>query len=170
MALAIRAAQISDATAIARIYEPYVRETAISFEDHPPTATEMAERVASTATAYPYLVAERDGAVVGYAYAGAVRSRAAYRASTEVTVYVHCDEHGRGVGRALYLRLLEELRERGFHTAFACIALPNAPSVALHEAVGFRPVGIWREAGMKFDRWHDVGWWQVMLSDGPPPS
>jgi phosphinothricin acetyltransferase len=161
--LIIRAAIVEDAPAISRIYAPYVLETAISFEDAPPSSAEMAERMLAITSDYPYLVAQREGAVVGYAYAGMVRTRAAYRASVEVTVYVDRAEHGRGIGRALYQRLLDELRERGFHTAFACVALPNPGSVALHEAVGFTAVGTWREAGMKFGRWHDVGWWQIML-------
>jgi phosphinothricin acetyltransferase len=86
------------------------------------------------------------------------------------TVYIDQAVHGKGLGRALYVQLLHELRERRFHTAFACITLPNPASVALHEAVGFASVGIWQEAGVKFGRWHDVGWWQVLLDAGGPTA
>jgi L-amino acid N-acyltransferase YncA len=161
--IAIRSATVEDAPAIRAIYAPVVATTAISFEDIPPSAAEIALRIADTLAGYPYLVATRDGSVVGYAYAGPHRERSAYRFSTDVTVYVAREAHRTGVGRALYGALLPELARRGFHAAFAGIALPNAASVALHEAVGFTKVGVYREVGFKFGRWHDVGWWQRLL-------
>lgn len=164
--LRIRPAVERDAAAIQAIYAPYVVETAISFEDAPPSVEEMAERIARTSATHPYLVAEREGRVAGYAYATAVRARSAYRYSAEVTVYVAQRAQRRGVGRALYEALLETADHQGLHTLFACIALPNAASVALHEAVGFQPAGVWRDAGRKFDRWVDVGWWQRLARRG----
>jgi phosphinothricin acetyltransferase len=157
---AIRPASTADAAAVRHIYAPIVEQTAISFEDDPPTADEMAQRIEA---AHAFLVAERGGTVVGYAYASAHRARAAYRTSVDVTVYI--DERARrsGVGKALYRALLPMLRQQGFHAAFAGIALPNPASVALHESVGFTPVGVYREVGFKLGRFHDVGWWQMIL-------
>ncbi len=160
----IRSARPSDAETVQAIYAPIVETTAISFEDVPPSATEMAQRIESTSRqGYPYLVAERNGEVIAYAYAGPHRARAAYRSSVDVTIYVAEDARGGGVGRTLYTELLTSLRRAEFHAAFAGIALPNPGSIALHEAVGFTHLGTYREVGFKFDRWHDVGWWQRNL-------
>ncbi|MGI9408828.1 MAG: arsinothricin resistance N-acetyltransferase ArsN1 family B [Hyphomicrobiaceae bacterium] len=159
----IRPATTSDAASIAAIYAPIVEHTAISFEEAPPAANEMAQRIAATLERFAYLVADEDGAVMGYAYAGAHRARPAYRWSVDVSVYVGDTARGKGVGKALYTDLLSRLEQAGYHAAFAGITLPNAASVALHESVGFIPVGVYREVGFKFDRWHDVGWWQCIL-------
>ena len=159
----IRDASPEDAAAIQAIYAPIVRDTPISFELDPPSVGEMAERMERVAATHPYLVAERDGAVIGYAYAGPFKERRAYRFAAEVTVYVAESAQGGGIGRALYGALLERLTESGHHTAIGIIALPNPGSVALHERVGFRHVGTVHEAGWKFDRWHDVGYWQRVL-------
>ena len=161
--LRVRAATPADASAVQAIYAPIVRETAISFEETPPSAEEMAQRIAAVSETYPYLVAERKGRIAGYAYGSQHRARAAYRRAVEVTVYVADAERGRGVGRTLYNGLLPALSEGGFHMAFAGIALPNPGSVALHEAVGFERIGVFSEIGFKFGRWHDVGWWQRRL-------
>lgn len=161
---AIRCAATVDALAMRAIYAPIVEMTAISFEEVPPTVEEMAERVETTLRSFPYLVAENGGRVVGFAYASQHRTRAAYRRSVDVTVYVAEHARGVGVGRALYGALLPMLTERGFHAAFGGIALPNPGSVALHEAMGFEHVGVYREVGFKLGRWHDVGWWQRLLS------
>jgi phosphinothricin acetyltransferase len=145
-----------------------VLETAISFEDTPPTADEMAARIAAASDSYPFLVFETDGKIVGYAYGGAHASRPAYRWSVNTTVYAAAHVHRRGVGRALYAALLDALARQGFHAAFAGIALPNNKSVGLHEALGFRHIGTYEEVGFKFGRWHDVGWWRRVLNEGPP--
>lgn len=168
--LTIRTATPDDANAIAAIYGPYVRDTVISFEAVPPSASEMRERIETTLRGYPYLVAERDGTVVGYAYAGAFHRRAAYRTTIEVSAYVASDARGMGAGRKLYETLLAQLRERDFHAAIGVIALPNEASVALHERFGFRHVGTLREVGVKFGEWRDVGWWQLRLNDQAPPT
>ncbi len=158
----IRSATRDDAASIHAIYAPYVEETTVSFEEFPPTIEEMAKRIEATLKSYPYLVAARDGQVVGYAYAGPQAVRSAYRYSVEVTVYVAESAQRTGVGRALYGTLLPELTERGFHAAFG-VTLPNPGSAGLLEAVGFEYLGIYREVGFKFGEWLDVGWWQRLL-------
>jgi phosphinothricin acetyltransferase len=152
-----------DGAACAAIYAHYVRETAISFELDPPTGEEMARRIAQFAGSHGWLTAELGGAVVGYAYGSPHASRAAYAMSCDVAVYVDRAHARKGVGRALYSALLPHLKAGGYHAAFAGIALPNEGSVALHEAMGFTLVGIYREVGRKFGAWHDVGWWQRLL-------
>ena len=161
--LVIRAATRADAPGVQAIYAPMVEHTVISFEEVPPTIREMADRIDATSANYPYLIAERYGVVLGYAYASRHRERAAYRSSVDVTVYIAEGARRSGTGRALYSKLLPILASRGFHAAFAGIALPNPGSIALHERVGFTQVGIYREVGSKFGRWHDVGWWQRLL-------
>lgn len=159
----IRRARPGDAAAVAAIYAPYVRDTAVSFETEPPDAAEMAARIEH---ALSWLVAEVDGVVRGYAYAGPHRSRAAYRWSVDVSVYV--DLPRSGLGRALYERLLADLTERGYAQAFAGITLPNEPSIGLHRALGFEPVGVYRNVGYKHGRWRDVSWWQRELRGAVP--
>lgn len=159
----IRTVAIEDARFIEAIYRPIVENTAISFEDKAPSVAEIETRIAETLAAYPYLVAERGQHVVGYAYASQHRARAAYQRSVDVTAYVDQDARRSGIGSALYQHLLADLAARGFHTAHAGIALPNPASVALHERLGFNLVGVYREVGFKFGKWHDVGWWQRLL-------
>jgi L-amino acid N-acyltransferase YncA len=170
-AFVIRPAQASDGAAVAAVYSPYVRDTAVSFEVEPPTGAVMAERIISTLGTHPWLVAEREGVVVGFAYAGKHSQRAAYRWTVDVTVYVRDTERRAGVGRQLYQVLLGTLRLQGFRSAFAEIVLPNPGSVRLHESMGFRHVGIHIDIGHKLGRWHDIGYWRLGLADGPePPS
>ena len=123
----------------------------------------MAGRIADCGGSHGWLVAEVDGEVAGYAYGSVHRTRAAYASSCDVAVYVDPVHARRGIGRALYMALLPALAERGFHAAFAGIALPNAASIGLHESMGFTPVGIYREVGWKLGAWRDVGWWQRLL-------
>lgn len=163
----IRFAEPTDGAALAAIYAPIVVDTAISFEAVPPSAAQMAERVAAIAATWPYLVAEIDGAVAGYAYASTYRERAAYRWSVSVTAYVAEPARGRGVGASLYTALLALLREQGYRTAFAGITLPNTASVALHERHGFRHIGTDPNAGHKLGRWWDVGRWALELQNLP---
>ena len=173
MSLRIRPATESDGAAIAAIYAPVVETSATSFEFDPPTAAEMAGRVGTTLERYPWLVCERDGEVIGYAYATRHRDRAAYQWSAETSVYIRPDAHRTGVGRALYGALLPMMAAQGLRNAFAGATLPNPGSVALHEAVGFRLVGVFRNIGYKLGAWHDVGWWQLALrpdaADAPAP-
>jgi phosphinothricin acetyltransferase len=159
-----------DAAACAAIYAPHVDPGPASFEEVPPAAAEVARRMRS---AHSWLVAEADdGTVAGFAYASRHRDRAAYRWAVDVAVYVAGSNQRQGVGRALYAALLPDLAARGFRAACAGIALPNRPSVALHEAFGFELVGIYRRIGFKAGAWRDVGWWQLDLAagdDAPPP-
>jgi L-amino acid N-acyltransferase YncA len=160
-----------DAQACAAIYAPFVRDTAISLEEEPPDAAEMAARISHTEALYPWLVLERDGVVAGFAYASQHRARIAYRWSTDVTVYVDPTRHRRGLGRRLYDALLPLLRAQGLRTACAGITLPNDASVGLHEAMGFTSIGVYRHIGFKHGAWRDVGWWQLDLGqpgDGAP--
>jgi phosphinothricin acetyltransferase len=144
----------------------YIAHTAVHFGLTPQADAEFEAMWRSGCERYPWLAAEVDGRFAGYAKAGLWRSREAYALTAEVSVYVEPAFHGRGVGRALYGALIERLRAGGFHTAVGGVTLPNQASVRLHEAMGFRHVGTFREVGRKFDQWHDVGWWQLMLNDG----
>jgi L-amino acid N-acyltransferase YncA len=172
--LTIRDAEpVRDGGACAAIYAPHVEGSAVSFEQRAPDAAEMAARIERYASAHAWLVAEREGEVVGYAYATAFNERPAYRWSTSVSVYVADAVRGQGAGRALYEALFERLRERGFRMACAGITLPNAASVGLHERLGFELVGVNREIGWKEGAWRDVGWYQLELApaeEGPPPE
>jgi phosphinothricin acetyltransferase len=161
-----------DAVACAAIYAPFVRETAVSFEDQPPDAAELRRRMEQISARYPWLVAEEHGEVVGFAYASAHRERAAYRWAADVTVYIGPDHHRRGIGRSLYSALFELLGAQGVRMACAGITLPNPASVALHEKLGFQPVGVYRRIGWKFGAWHDVAWYQRELAagGGEPPA
>jgi len=152
-----------DSAACAAIYAPFVGEGWISFELEPPAADEIARRMTKYAGSHAWLVAEIDGKVAGYAYGSPHRERAAYASSCDVAVYVDPAHARQGIGRALYAALLPLLAERGYHAAFAGIALPNEASIGLHEAMGFTPVGIYREVGWKQGGWRDVGWWQRLL-------
>jgi L-amino acid N-acyltransferase YncA len=172
---AIRLAEKRDARAIADIYRPSVESSATSFELAPPGEQEMERRLAATLVDSPWLVCERGGEVLGFAYGGKHRDRAAYRWSVDVSVYILDGHHRRGVGRSLYVSLLALLRLQGFYAAHAGITLPNAGSVGLHESLGFCPVGVYRAVGYKFGAWRDVGWWQLPLreregSPAPPLS
>jgi phosphinothricin acetyltransferase len=173
MGSVLRLATPADAAGIHAIYAPIVRDTVISFEFDPPTVEEIARRVANTLVQWPWLVCEGDGEVIGYAYAGRHRERAAYQWSVDVSVYILERARRSGVGRALYSALLPMVTLQGFYNAYAGITLPNAASVALHEAVGFTPLGVYHAVGYKFDAWHDVGWWERPLQprrlDPSPP-
>lgn len=160
----VRVARPEDAARIAAIYAPYVESTPITFEIDPPSADDMRERVERIQARWPWLVWEDGGRVLGYAYAGEHRARAAYRWCVEVAVYVAAGAQRRGVGRALYGALLPMLVLQGFRNAYAGITLPNPASVALHEAVGFVPLGVYRRVGWKLGAWHDVGWWSRDLA------
>lgn len=161
----IRLAGPSDAGGVAEIYGPVVAATAISFEIDPITGREMERRIAEVLRLAPWLVCSDPEGVAGYAYASRHRERAAYRWCVDVSVYVRDTRRRTGVGRALYTSLLSLLRLQGFRAAHAGITLPNPASVALHESLGFRPIGVYPAVGFKLGRWHDVGWWQLELGD-----
>jgi phosphinothricin acetyltransferase len=165
----IRDASELDAEACVAIYTPYVTDTAITFEIEPPTVAEMASRIAQAQQTHAWMVLEDDGRVVGYAYAGPMKPRAAYRWSCEVSVYLEPGRRRTGGGRALYEALFERLIERGFRTAIAGMTLPNDASVGLHKALGFESIGTYRQIGWKLDAWHDVHWRQRPLAVLPDP-
>lgn len=156
----VRIAREADAEAIRGIYAPHVEHSAVSFETVVPGADEMAARVRKLLPTHPWLVAIIGDRIAGYAYASPHRERPAYRWSVEVTAYVHAEFHGRGIGKRLYTALHALLKAQNYVNAFGIVTLPNAASVALHEACGFRQCATFCRAGYKFGRWHDVGWWQ----------
>ncbi len=161
----IRLATAADGAGVQAIYAPIVRETVISFEFDPPSVAEMQRRIESTLTTLPWLVWEDRGRVLGYAYAGRHRERAAYQWSVDTSVYVAGDSRRLGIARRLYTALFGILEDLGYFNAFAGITLPNEASVGFHEAVGFSPIGVYRNVGYKFGAWHDVGWWQKVLRE-----
>jgi phosphinothricin acetyltransferase len=165
---AVRAATDADAEAIAAIYAPYVLETAISFDEIPPAADEMRRRLSAAQETYPFLVFDDGQGVLGYAYGSTHRAKPAYRWSVETTVYTARHLHRRGIGRALYVRLLDLLTRQGFHSALAGIVPPNEASVGLHEAMGFVYLGTFPEIGFKHGRLHELGWWRRILAEGAP--
>lgn len=162
--MSIRMATAEDAAAVAAIYNPYVADTCITFETEPVQAAGMAARITEVLDAgLPWLLAENAAGAAGFAYASKWKGRCAYRFSVESTVYLHRGHTGRGIGRALYGRLLEEIRARRMHAVIGGIALPNAASIALHQRLGFRKVAHFEQVGYKQDRWIDVGYWQLLI-------
>lgn len=159
----IRDATAEDAAAVAAIYNHYIRHTVVTFEEEPVSAEEMAGRIARTQASHPWLVAETDEGVVGYAYAHPWHERAAYRHSVESAIYLDKEATGRGVGTRLYRALLDRLPALGVHTVIGGVSLPNDASVALHEKLGFEKRAHYREVGRKQGRWIDVAYWQLFL-------
>ena len=170
MKTVIRLANAADGAAFAEIYRPAVANSAISFEVVPPDAIEMSHRIEKVLALAPWLACEIDGAVAGYAYASAFRDRAAYQWSVEVSAYVSAFARGKGVARSLYEVLFQLLVLQRFRSAYAGITLPNAASVGLHTALGFTPVGAYRNVGYKNDAWHDVAWFQLTLAPHTVPA
>jgi phosphinothricin acetyltransferase len=162
--IAVRAAAEQDAAQIADIYNYYVANTVITFEDQAVSQEEMAGRISEVQRrGLPWLVAESAGTVVGYSHASPWKARSAYRHSVESTVYLRRGFEGRGIGKRLYSALLPLLRERGVHAVIGGAALPNEASVGLHLSLGFERVATFRQVGFKHDRWVDVAYWQRIL-------
>lgn len=159
----VRPVQGKDVAAITSIYDYYIQNTYISFEEEPVSESEMASRVAHITESYPWIVFEENGEVIGYAYAGKWKERTAYRFTGEATVYVEREAIGRGIGSVLYDHLLKEVRKSDMHSLMAVIALPNDASVRIHEKYGFKKTAHFKEAGFKFGTWIDVGYWQLIL-------
>lgn len=164
----IRSATTADAAACLAIYGPIVQTTAISFEAAVPSVEEFAARIENSLSAWTWLIAEKEGRCIGYAYGHAHRPRAAYQWSVETTIYVSSAHHGQGVGKSLYARLFADLAALGYCNAYAGVAQPNEASMALHRGVGFEYIGTFRAVGRKFERWHDVAWFQRKLRETPP--
>ena len=163
----IRSATAADAQAICSIYNHFILQSTVTFEETAIAPDDMAARIAAGSGRLPFLLAELDGAVAGYAYAVPWKTRSAYRHTVESSVYVAPGFAGMGLGSRLYQALLQDLRERDVHAVLAGIALPNSASVGLHEAFGFAKVGQMREVGRKFGQWLDVGYWQLVLASQP---
>ena len=171
--IVIRAAVPEDAASIAAIYAPHVLVGTVSFETDAPDARQMRARMAASDGLYPWLVATigAEGGVLAFAYAAPFHKREAYRFACETTVYVADAAQRQGAGRLLYEALIDTLRAQGFTQAIGVLSLPNDASITLHEAVGFRRAGVYREVGFKQGRWIDVGFWQCRLNEGTvPPS
>lgn len=166
----LRLATEADAEALLAIYAPYVRDTAITFEDTPPSLSEFRSRIGSILASYPYLVAEGEAGILGYAYASRFRARSAYDWCAEITVYIAPSAHRMGLGRLLYEKLLAILERQGVRNVYACIAWPNEPSVAFHQALGFAPVAHLNRCGYKLGQWWDTVWLERFLGrhDLPP--
>jgi L-amino acid N-acyltransferase YncA len=164
----IRAISLSDAYAICAIYNHYIANTPITFEVEAVSEAEMSGRIRETLSSFPWLVYEESGEVLGYAYASKWKGRSAYRYSAESTIYLRDGQGGRGIGHRLYSQLLSELRNRGLHCIIGGIALPNEASQRLHEKLGFKKVAHFEQVGWKFEKWIDVGYWQLTFSDDLP--
>ncbi len=160
----IRPVKKEDSRRICEIYNYYVQNTCISFEEAPVPREEMETRISSISTAYPFLVYEENGVLFGYAYANKWRDRSAYRYVAEVTVYIDKDHLGRGIGRILLKQLLDNCKKQGFHALMAVISLPNEASIRLHEEFGFKKAAHFSEVGYKQDKWIDVGYWELILN------
>ena len=167
----IRLATREDSPQIAAIYRPFCEDSCISFETEAPDAAEFAQRIERIGKRFPWLVDDREGVVAGYAYASPHRERAAYRWVVEVTVYIHEQFRGKGVGTALYAELFTRLRAQNLSKAYAGILVPNPASQAFHESMGFRLVGVYEKVGYKLGAWRDVGWWVLTLQpEAVPPA
>ena len=166
----IRPVSESDAPQLAAIYAPYVAQTAITFEYTVPSAEEFAQRIRKTLEFYPYIAAERDGVLLGYAYAGPFKARAAYDWDCEMSIYIDRHEHGRGLGRKIYCSLEEELGRMGIQNLYACIGFPEKEdeyltrdSVRFHERMGYVITGTYHKCGYKFGRWYDMVWMEKII-------
>lgn len=160
----LRPATTADAAAIAEIYNHYVLHTIITFEEEAVPEAEMAQRITEVLGAgLPWFVWEEGGRVLGYAYAGKWKSRCAYRYAVESSIYLSQDTTGRGLGTKLYVALIDALRTKGIHSIIGGIALPNPASVGISEKLGFQKIGHFKEVGWKFEKWIDVGYWELIL-------
>ena len=163
----IRNATNADSLAIADIHNHYILNTVVTFEEDTITAAEMQRRITDIEARYLWLVYEENGIVVGYAYAGPWKARSAYRYAVESTVYLHTAHTGKGIGKLLYAKLIEGLKEINIHSVIGGIALPNDASIKLHERLGFKNIGQFIEVGLKFGKWVDVGYWELILENKP---
>ncbi|MEM7110054.1 MAG: arsinothricin resistance N-acetyltransferase ArsN1 family B [Bacteroidota bacterium] len=160
----IRSATPDDAAAIAEIYNYYIENSVATFEEIKVTIADMGTRIQKVTSKLPWIVYEKDGLILGYAYATQWKPRSAYRKSVESTVYVAPNAYQKGIGRKLYVELIDQLKVLTLHAVLAGITLPNEASIALHEHLGFVKVGQFKEVGFKFQKWVDVGYWQLILN------
>lgn len=164
----IRNAALSDLPVILDIYRPYILETAITFEYDVPTLAEFETRFRTTTDKYPWLVWEEDGEILGYAYAGPFHSRAAYQWDADLSIYLRQDCRGKGIGKALYTELEYRLRELGYHVLYGIVTSANAASCRFHEALGYHPIAVFENTGVKFGRWYGITWYEKRIREGIP--
>ena len=160
----IRNVKITDAQEIMEIYNYYITNTHVTFEEEPLTLTEMENRIKETTVNFPWIVYVDKNKVLGYAYASRWRTRSAYKHTAESTVYLHHDSTGRGIGTALYSNLLNSIKEAGYHAVMGSLGLPNDKSAGLHQKFGYVKVAHMKEVGYKFGKWIDVGYWELLLT------
>ena len=165
----IRNVKTEDAAPLVAIYNHYIENTVITFEEMPLTEMEFAERITSITHDFPWIVHEQEQNVItGYAYANTWKTRGAYRQCVEISMYLDKNQLGKGIGTQLYQALIDALKARGKHTLLAGIAIPNDASIALHRKLGFEKVGYFKEVGRKFDRWLDVEYWELLINPQSP--
>jgi phosphinothricin acetyltransferase len=160
----IRPVRAEDAREICAIYNHYIKNTVITFEEELLEAPEMERRIAAISAKYPWLVHEENGEIIGYAYANSYRDRSAYRYAAELSIYLKEERQGEGIGSALFGRLLSELKETKLHALVSAITLPNERSIALQEKFGFKEIARFAEIGFKFGKWLEVGYWELIIS------
>lgn len=163
----IRPATKEDGAALLKIYERYIRDTAITFEYEVPTVAAFSERIENVLQQFPWLVCEIDGEVAGYAYAAKHRERAAYQWSADLSVYIDEKYHRQHIATELYTSLIALLKLQGYYSVFAGVTSPNPPSDAFHKAFGFEKVGVFQNVGYKLGAWRDVTWYKLSLADYP---
>lgn len=161
----IRLATEADSTSILEIYAPFIKDTVITFEYEVPTLSEFSKRMADIQKKYPWLVCEVNDSIVGYAYASQFNERAAYDWSVDFSIYIKPEYHKKNIGKALYTALSQLLRLQGYCNAYAGVTLPNIKSESLHESFGFKPVGVYHNAGYKFGNWCDVKWFELKIQE-----
>lgn len=166
----IRLADINDSNSILKIYEPYIKNTAISFETEVPSLSEFSNRIEKIINKYPFLVYEIDKNIVGYAYAAQYKERAAYKYNVETSIYILMEYHGKGIANKLYDKLFKILYELSYINAYACYTLPNIKSKKFHRKYGFKEIGTYKKTGYKFDQWHDVIWLYKKIQDHKSPK
>ncbi|MDR1285974.1 MAG: GNAT family N-acetyltransferase [Treponema sp.] len=159
----IRPVRPEDAAAICGIYNYYIKNTVITFEEEPLDPSEMERRIGAVTAKYPWFVREEKGGISGYAYLNAYRDRSAYRFAAELSIYLREDRQGEGIGTELLEHLLEAARKMKLHTVVSAVTLPNERSVALQEKFGFTPIACFTEIGFKHGRWLDVGYWELVV-------
>jgi len=159
----IRPVKFTDAKQIADIYNYYVLNSVVTFDETLFTEADFKERIFSVSKQYPFLVYEEEGRILGYAYANMFRQKPAYKNTVETTIYMANDVQGKQMGTKLYTVLLQQLKEQKYHVAIGGLTLPNTASVKLHEKLGFKQVAHFKEVGYKFNKWLDVGFWELIL-------
>jgi phosphinothricin acetyltransferase len=166
--MTIRFATNDDTPIILDVYAPFITDTVITFEYEIPSLDEFSSRIETIQQQLPYLVAEEEGRILGYAYASKHRDRIAYQWSVDISVYIHPEGHRQGIGRQLYTTLLALLREQGYYNVYAGITIPNPKSEGFHRSMGFEPVGVYTNVGYKFGHWHSVIWLSLILQPYSP--